>query len=184
MHSAVALKHATFIIIAGVIWPSLLCPYSKVIFFTISSFLFLFARLVNPCSTALLPTMVQAGVGLHYPCMQHGKNANRPHPNITEVFHKKLWSTEDSSTPAGWQGTASLQGLLTFGGVRRQLFVFNVGGRWAHHWSRSHPRPSLVRCRPLVCLAPHRPPAHWDTPIPIRAKRHTRPDERGLSAVC
>ena len=47
-----------------------------------------------------------AGVGLHYPCMQHGKNADRPHPNVTTVFRKKLWSTEDSSTAAGWHGAS------------------------------------------------------------------------------
>lgn len=36
-----------------------------------------------------------AGIGLHYPC-------NNPQPEVTTVYHKKYWASEDYSTVGDW----------------------------------------------------------------------------------
>ena len=36
-----------------------------------------------------------AGIGLHYPC-------NYPVPEVTGIYHKKYWASEDFSTVADW----------------------------------------------------------------------------------
>jgi hypothetical protein len=44
-----------------------------------------------------------AGIGLHYPCFPQGNgNLFMSHPEVQQKYHKKLWSSEDSSTPAEW----------------------------------------------------------------------------------
>ena len=61
----------------------------------------------------------QAGIGLHYPCFPHGNgNQFMAHPEVQQVYHKKLWSTEDSSTPAEWA-----QGGGCWGRVLNQNYV-------------------------------------------------------------
>eukprot|EP01052_Picozoa_sp_SAG31_P002109 SAG31_NODE_71_length_28115_cov_4.128105_9_plen_1065_part_00 len=75
-----------------------------------------------------------AGIGLHYPCFPQGNgNLFMPHQEVQQIWNKKLWSTEDSSTPAEW-----LQGGGCWGRILNQNFVrmnMTATVMWSLIWS-------------------------------------------------
>ena len=69
-----------------------------------------------------------AGFGLHYPCL---RNQNLPHPQVISA-HKKLWSSEESSTLAGWPGAGCIGRSLNQNFVRMNMTATVA---WSLIWS-------------------------------------------------
>lgn len=74
-----------------------------------------------------------AGIGLHYPCLAMG-NANQflPHNYIQQRWGKKLWSSEDSSTPATWGGGGCWGQTLNQNFIRMNMTATIM---WSLLWS-------------------------------------------------